>query len=105
MTTGSLNVRYYKLHLHNDNLGHTNDCINIDTTDTALLAVDVGGMGHPMMLEKENEVISDHIFPVMNAARGGGIPVIYVNNSAPKIEIQRSELGKISERSHDLLWE
>ena len=105
MTTGSLNVRYYKLYLHNDNLGPTEDCIDLDTTDTALLAVDVGGMGHSMMLEKENEVISEHILPAMNAARRVGIPVVYVNNSAPKIEIQRSELGKISERSHDLLWE
>ena len=69
MTTGNLNVRYYKLYLHNYNLGPTEDCIDLDTTDTALLAVDVGGMAHSMMLEKENEVISEHILPAMNAAR------------------------------------
>ena len=105
MSQLSFTGRYYRFYPQNKLLGHKEHLLNLDTTKTALLAVDVGGMGHEYLQEMESKVISESILPSITAARTCGIPVIYVNNSAPKIAIAHSELAKISKRSFDLDWE
>lgn len=117
----NLNGRYYRLFPPEDFLGYAEEPVMLSTATTAFLVVDVYGLGfspndkenpHPypsMSLEKsvevEKDVIINHIRPAMDAARKIGMPIIYVNNSAPRIEINRSELGKIARRSDNLDWE
>ena len=56
-------------------------------------------------VEKEREILVEHIRPALDAARRAGLPTIYLTNSAPPIAIGRSELGKIARRCDDLDWE
>ncbi|MBO68806.1 MAG: hypothetical protein CL398_10915 [Acidiferrobacteraceae bacterium] len=101
----SFTARYFRFVPEGKSLGRKEHELNLDKAKTALLAVDVGGMGHEHMQEIEAKVVSESISPSINAARTCGIPVIYVNNSAPKIAIAHSELAKICKRSFDLNWE
>ena len=105
MSQLSFTARYYRFFPLNQLLGHKEQILNLDKAATALLAVDVGGMGHEYLQGKESKVISESILPSMTAARKCEMPVIYVNNSAPKIAIAHSELAKICKRSFDLDWE
>jgi len=115
------NGRYYRLFPPESFLGYAEEQLELDTSATAFLVVDVYGLGfspddeddpHPypsLSLEQSKEiekrVVVDHIKPALDAARQAGLPIIYVNNSAPRIQINRSELGKIARRSDDLDWE
>ena len=105
MATLTLPTRHYRMYPQEKHLGHAERSLEIDTAATALLAVDVGGMGLESMAERENDVIVRHIVPAIAAARTVGLPIIYTNNSAPRIAIHRSELGRIARRSFELEWE
>ena len=102
MSQLSFTGRYYCFYPQNKLLGHKEHLLNLDTTKAALLAVDVGGMGHEYLQEMESKVISESILPSITAARTCGMPVIYVNNSAANIAIAHCELAIISIRSFDL---
>ncbi|MCE2519221.1 MAG: cysteine hydrolase [Alphaproteobacteria bacterium] len=58
-----------------------------------------------MWRARQNDVIDQHIVPAIAAARTVGLPIIYSNNSAPRIAIHHSQLGRIARRSFELEWE
>ncbi len=113
--------RYYRLFPPEKFLGHAEETLELDTETTAFLVVDVYGLGfspddegkphgYPSLslsasFETEKEIVVNHIRPAMDAARRAGLPVIYLNNSAPRIAINRSELARTAQRSCDLDWE
>ncbi len=120
MPTLKLNGRYYRMYPPEQFLGHAEEALELDTARTALLIVDVYGLGfspddgrpheYPSLSStasaaKEKEIVVDHIRPAIDAAREAGLPIIYLNNSAPRIAINNSELAKIARRCCDIDWE
>jgi nicotinamidase-related amidase len=120
MSKLNLSGRYYRLFPPERFLGHAEEPLSLDTKSTAFLAVDVYGLGfaeedeaahaYPTMsleasFEAEKEIVVNHVRPAMDAARRVGVPVIYVNNSAPRIGMNDSEMGKLASRSCDLEWD
>ncbi|MDP6778212.1 MAG: isochorismatase family cysteine hydrolase [Candidatus Latescibacteria bacterium] len=121
MSTLKIKGRYYRLYPPEKYLGHAEETLELDTDSTAFLAVDVYGlgfspddhgeahpyptMGLPESFEVEKDIVVNHICPAMDAARRADLPVIYLNNSAPRIAINRSELAKTCLRSNGLDWE
>ena len=121
MPTLNLQGRYYRLYPPEKFLGHAEQPLSLDTTQTAFLVVDVYGLGfspddegkphdYPALsaaasVSVEQDIVVNRIRPAIDAARRAGLPIIYVNNSAPRIAIDRSELAKITKRTSDLDWE
>ena len=121
MSTLRITGRYYRLYPPEGFLGHAEQELALDIATTAFLVVDVYGLGfssddegtphnYPSMslaasFEKEKDIVVNHIRPALDAARRAGLPIIYVNNSAPRIAINQSELAKTARRSCDLDWE
>lgn len=96
-----LKGRYYRLYPPEKYLGHLEEVCELDSDSTAFLLVDVYGAAFPedmewkgvdmsYVLPGEDEVIRDHIRPALEAARSIGLPIVYVNNSAPRIAMKRS---------------
>ncbi len=121
MATLKIQGRYYRLFPPEKFSGHAEEMLELDTGTTAFLVVDVYGLGfspddegkpheYPSMslsasFETEKDIVVNHIRPAMDGARRAGLPVIYLNNSAPRIAINRSELARTARRSCDLDWE
>ncbi len=119
----SLNTRYYRLFTgeedKNKYLGYAFEEYAADLDRSAFLVIDVYGLGHhpddllpsyngdvhlegarPALCwydsaEHEKVIVRDALFPALTAARECGMPVIYLNNSAPKIGLRHSEFGKV----------
>ena len=72
----TINARYHRLFPQNHFRGSREELLEIDRARTALLAVDVGGMGHDHLKAQEDEVISTMISPSIVAGRIIGIPII-----------------------------
>lgn len=106
--TLELNGRYYRWFPAERHLGHAEESLSLDVSRSALMAVDVymperaDLAARPEetkpLSDKDYEVKYDiatrHIAPVLELARKIAMPVIYVNNSAPRIGLERSQLGK-----------
>lgn len=111
----NLRGRYYRFYPPERYLGYDYEDFQVDTDKAVFLVVDVYGMGyddptagHPpgnqsssssgpslyYLLQREKDVVVNHIRPAMDAARQIGFPVVYVSNSAPRIALKRSEFGK-----------
>jgi nicotinamidase-related amidase len=115
MTTIDLLTRFYKLAPPErfDGLQQTEQ--QVDLTRAALLVVDVYGLGftpeegaarhHPSKnaesTEPWEEIAANAIKPALDAARRIGMPVVYAHNSGPRIELNRSQIGKTLNRSLD----
>jgi nicotinamidase-related amidase len=110
MTTVS--GRYYQLHPPEHFAGHVQQDFEVDLDRAAFLAVDVYGHGfpaeaavqdHPSFNKEANKPWDDitlgFIAPALRAARLAGLPVVYAHNSAPRIEFNRSELGRVMGRA------
>lgn len=115
--------RYYQMHPPEKFKGHVDQEFEVDFDRSALLVVDVYGHGfpqnaevrdHPSFNEESNkpwdEVTLNYVRPALEAARLARMPVVYTHNSGPRIEINRSELGKQLARSlqcdlEDLFYE
>jgi ureidoacrylate peracid hydrolase len=52
--------------------------------------------------EVERRVMTGHVKPALEAARGIGLPIIYLNNSNQMVATQKSEFGSILVRTHGL---
>lgn len=104
--------RYYQMHPPERFKGRVEQDFEVDFDRSALLLVDVYGHGfppdqevqdHPSFTKEANKPWDDitlgYVRPALEAARLAGLPVIYAHNSAPRIEINRSELGKQLRRS------
>lgn len=117
-----LNTRFYRLFPSEEYLGYGYEEYDADVERTAFLVVDVYGLGlHPDdplpsyktdnhmdgarpalawigSANHEEQIIHSSLLPALNAARAIGLPVIYLNNSAPRIALGESEFGKLLKR-------
>jgi nicotinamidase-related amidase len=103
MATLDLDVRYYRFYPGDTPLGETHKAVSLPLAETALLLVDVyhaaekpegKDLVHPLYDAAWWEIVRDRLPPVLAAARGAGIPVIYAMNSAPRIQLPRSAFGR-----------
>jgi nicotinamidase-related amidase len=112
MRTIIVSGRYYQLHPPEHFAGHVPQDFEVDLDRAAFLAVDVYGHGfpaesevqdHPSFNKEANkpwdDITLNLIAPALCAARQAGMPVVYAHNSAPRIEFNRSELGRVMGRS------
>ena len=116
-----LSGRYYRAFPPERFLGHAEEHLPLETDRTAYLVVDVYGLGfspddegsphaYPSMslaasFEKEKDIVVNHIRPALDAARATGLHIVFLNNSAPRIAMNESELAKVAHRTCDLDWE
>lgn len=72
---------------------------------SALLVIDVYGIGFHTddqiipYKEEQLKIVKNSLLPALNAAREIGMKVVYVNNSAPKINLADSEFCKVLKRN------
>jgi ureidoacrylate peracid hydrolase len=105
MPTLTLPARYFRLYPPERFLGHATRQFEVDTTQAALLLVDVYGRGFDpeggdpsswsglvsdQSADREADIVCRHIRPAVDAARSLGLPVVYAANSAPAIGLERS---------------
>jgi len=96
MATLKLKGRYYRIYPPEKFLGHAEKEFRIDTAEAAFLVVDVYGLGFDpgdeslskwsgmvskQSIEREKEIIVNHIRPAMDKARELGLPIVYVSNN------------------------
>lgn len=104
MSTIEIVGRHYRSYPAGKYLGHQERTLELDTSRTAFVIVDVYGAapvarkddGRPgleYMFDKSWEIVSERIAPSKAAAKRLGIPCVYVANSAPRIELRQSEFG------------
>jgi nicotinamidase-related amidase len=117
-----LNTRFYRLFPGDKYLGYGYEEYTAPLEQSALLVIDVYGLGfHPDdpvpawqheahgskerpalcwtgSAEHEARIIRESLLPALTAARGIGMKVIYLNNSAPKIGLANSEFSKVLQR-------
>jgi nicotinamidase-related amidase len=115
-------TRYYRLFPSTGYLGYGFEDYEAEYGRSAFLVIDVYGLGfHPddpvpaynkdghesaerpalawlKSSEHEDRIIKTALFPALNAAREINLPVIYLNNSAPKIGLRFSEFGMVLKR-------
>ncbi len=108
--------RYYRMYPPEEYLGHAEEKLELNPEETALLLIDVYGLGYspgepeperPALFyrgstEVERRVMVDHVKPALDAARRAGLPIIYLNNSNQMVATQASEFGAILVRTHGL---
>lgn len=113
MNTIPLTGQYYKLSPPGKFDGLVPIELDIDLAKAALLVVDVYGLGftpeegparhHPSVddaaLSPTEKIAREAIVPALDAARRVGLPVVYAHNSGPRIELNRSQIGKVLNRS------
>jgi len=102
MSTINLPVRFYRFFPGDAPLGFTYKSMSLNTGETALLLVDVYHAAEkPEAKDLVNltwdrafwEIVDHKLVPLIGAAREMNLPVIYVTNSSPRIEILRSPFG------------
>jgi nicotinamidase-related amidase len=112
-TIMSFEARYYKLYPAGHFDGLTMMPLSVDLTTAALLVVDVYGLGftpaeggprhHPSFDDETtspwDQVAQRAIAPALEAARRVGLPVVYAHNSGPRIELNRSQIGRVLNRT------
>jgi len=102
-------ARYYRWFPPEEHLGYALDELPIHPAETAFVLVDVylpdidrdvyGASreeGAALSLKDYQlwcDITLEHIGPALSAARGAGLPVIYVTNSGPRIALGRSEFA------------
>jgi ureidoacrylate peracid hydrolase len=118
----NLKTRYYRLFPSTGYLGYGYEDYEAEYGRSAFLVIDVYGLGfHPddplpayskdghstgerpalAWLNSslhEDRIIKTALLPALGAAREINLPVIYLNNSAPKIGLRFSEFGKVLKR-------
>jgi len=123
-----LNVkgRYFRFYPTGNPLGYAEEDLRVDTVKTAFMLVDVYGpyfgeksptgaqrtpefFDETHLSDKEfelkNDIVVNHIKPALDAARKIGLDIVYVNNSSPRIELARSEFGKMLRKAEDMKME
>ena len=114
--------RYYRMFPPEEYLGHAEEMLEMSLEETAFMLIDVYGLGfHPddpvpaynqnghggaerpalawlKSSEHEDRIIKTALMPALTAAREINLPIIYLNNSAPKIGLHNSEFSKVLKR-------
>jgi len=117
-----LKTRFYRLFPSTGYLGYGYEDYDADFDRSAFLVIDVYGLGfHPDdplpafskdghgaaerpalawldSSKHEDHIIKTALLPALTAAREIDLPIIYLNNSAPKIGLRHSEFGKVLKR-------
>src|SRR5512138_182061 len=117
-----VNTRFYRLFPSTRYLGYGYEEYEAEHGRSAFLVIDVYGLGfHPddpvpayhqdghasaerpalawlKSSEHEDRIIKTALLPALTAARDINLPVIYLNNSAPKIGLAHSEFSKVLKR-------
>jgi nicotinamidase-related amidase len=117
-----VNTRFYRVFPSDKYLGYGYEEYTADMDDSALLVIDVYGLGfHPDdpaptwkhgehnkkdrpalawagSSDQEARIAKEALYPALTAAREIGMKIIYLNNSAPKIELANSEFSKMLQR-------
>lgn len=115
-------TRFYRLFPADGYLGYDYEDYEAEFARSAFLVVDVYGLGlHPDdprpsyatdehlegarpalawlgSADHEEQIARTALLPALDAARAIGMPVIYLNNSAPKIGLHFSEFSKVLKR-------
>jgi nicotinamidase-related amidase len=96
--------RYYRAYPASGPQGEATRAVELDLDHTGLLLVDVyhkaaqpaGASLVPAGWEQAWwRTVREALGPTLAAARAAGLPVIYVMNSAPRIELARSPFGRV----------
>jgi ureidoacrylate peracid hydrolase len=117
-----LKTRYYRLFPADGYLGYAYEDYEAEFGRSAFLVVDVYGLGfHPDdprpsymqdehlegarpalawlgSADHEDRIVKTALLPALNAAREIKLPIIYLNNSAPRLGLRNSEFGKVLSR-------
>lgn len=115
MSCLNFKVRYYQAHGPKTSWRHVETKLNVGPKRSAFVLVDVYGLGfspedgipHPSpalvdwSIEQEREVTVGRIKPALDAARHAGLPIIYLSNSAPRIDLKDSEFNKLMKRVYN----
>lgn len=119
MSSISIQGRYYRQYPPEKFLGHTNKNLLLDLKEIALLVVDVYGLGFDQdgrqstwsgmcsdqSIAREGEVIVNHIVPAINACRNVNIPIVYISNSAPRINLANSMYEEVKKNTLNFVTE
>ena len=104
-----LPVRYYRSYPPNQPFGETHAYLPIEMDRCALLLVDVfsttptastTSLLFSSSEKKQEEVSAAYIQPLLLSARAAQLPVIFVANSVPNIELGRSVQGFVMREHH-----
>ena len=103
-STLRLTPRYYRWYPSGAHLGYTEETVDLDLDETAFLLVDVYCTGAQQQLMERvvgdkytqlwYDITVQNIAPALRAARAIGLPIIYVNNSAPRVALEHSEFAE-----------
>ena len=116
----SLPARFYRTFPIDNPLGHTTEHLSLTVEQTALLLIDVYGLGYDESRETSahhngNElsfylrqvganrrIVVDHIVPAKAAAQAAGVPVIYLANRLSPSLTENSVWRNLSLRVHNV---
>jgi nicotinamidase-related amidase len=103
MTQTVLPVRHFRLFPALEPHGETDATEAINLAETVLLLIDVyhaaespvaSELVHGTWDREFWRIVDDRLVPLIGAARGAGVPIVYAMNSAPRIAIGRSAYGR-----------
>ena len=99
-----LTPRYYRWYPSEAHLGYAEETVDLGLDETAFLLVDVycAGPQQPLMertigdkyMQLWYDITVQNIAPALRAARAIGLPIIYVNNSAPRVALEHSAFAE-----------
>lgn len=100
----TLDTRYYRWFPPEKHLGYAVERVALDPQEAAFLVVDVycpepdqrffQGAVTDRTLQRWHDISVQNIAPALQAARSVGLPIVYVNNSAPRVALERSEFAE-----------
>jgi nicotinamidase-related amidase len=101
--TIELPSRHFRFFPGDNPHGETQFIQTLDLSETALLLVDVyhaaenpqsAELVNPIWDDKWGQIIDHSLVPLISTMRDIGLPVIYVSNSSPRIELTKSAFGR-----------
>lgn len=98
-----LPVRYFRFYPGDAPKGEINKTLLLDPSETVLLLVDVYHAAEtPQGKDLVNtswdqafwKIVNENLVPLIDIVRKTGLPIIYISNSSPRIEIKDSAFGE-----------
>jgi nicotinamidase-related amidase len=103
-----LPVRFFRFFPGNIPKGEAFKTMLLDPSETVLLLIDVyhaaeTPQGENLVNTSWDQalmkIVNEHLVPLIDHARKIGIPIVYISNSSPRIEIKHSAFGERLEES------